>query len=220
MRKLVALLSAALWLLVCAPAGATSCAPPTPAHGDEYADVVFEAVSEGDAEPQVAKLRVSRVYKGTVPEVVTTAYGGMKGFSAFERDKRYLVWGMVRDGGLFVSLCSPTHALPADPRFTEGAWADWSAESQYGPPHKPSGPLSAGPKGVIPTPSEPLPPRASSSPAPPPSASPLLVSPVPAPAADRSSCAGCAIPRGESSPHWLLAGLVGATLATRRRRAL
>lgn len=205
-------------------AHATSCAMPTPDNGDEYADVVFEAVASGDAEPGKARLAVGKVYKGSVPETVVTPYGGMKTYGAFETDQRYLVFGMVDDeGALWVSLCSATHRLPAEGMFAEGPWQGWSPVRRYGRPRPAGGSLTSGKRPdhgdvppptpsttAAPTPVAPTPDPISSPSAAPPTASPH--------APGTSGCAGCAVGRDApiaSWPAWLLLVLgLG-----RRRRA-
>ncbi|MEQ9322558.1 MAG: hypothetical protein RIF41_25555, partial [Polyangiaceae bacterium] len=139
------LAAAAVFATSVPAAHATSCAMPTPESGKKYNDVVFEAVAkkslEGGPVAQ-SELEVAAVFYGEVPSVVRVRHGGMKGYSSFERGRRYLVWGKMSEDGLWVHLCSPTHALPPSGIFAEGVWAGWSPEKQFGNARPPGASLA------------------------------------------------------------------------------
>jgi hypothetical protein len=229
------LATGAATLSTAVPARATSCAMPTPDNGDRYADVVFEATAVALVKPRErTRLAVSKVYKGSVPAQVEAQHGGMKGYGAFERGKRYLVYGVVRDG-LFIHLCGATHELPASGMFADGPWKGWTVQSRYGAGHAPGGELRSG-KAAKPAPTAPA--SADSSATPPPAvpsasaSAPSAAAPAPAPftpakpvnpkpiPAQGSSSAGCGFGRGAVSGAtawpWLLALLFAVP---RRRRS-
>jgi hypothetical protein len=214
---LVTLTWTALWPRA---AHATSCAMPTPTFGDQYSDVVFEATAAGDAQQDVAKLTVSKVYKGEVPATVEVRYGGMKGYAAFDKGKRYLVFGIINSAGLFAHLCGATHPLPAPKMFREGPWLGWSVEKQYGVGKAPGSALVAAPK-----PSASAAPDASAAaPQPTPATTEPLATSEPEPQVDvvpttepaSGGCAGCTATGAANArlaPLWLVLAL----LALRRR---
>jgi MYXO-CTERM domain-containing protein len=227
MRALVAALALLLSLLVARRAAATTCIQPTPEQGAKFADVVFEATAEGDVAPQKSKLRVAKVYLGTVPAEVIALHGGMKGFPKFEKGKRYLVWGIIQDDGLWVHLCSPTHVLPPPKMYTSGLWQDWTPEKQFGAARRPGAALTAGPPATMPSakPAPPPPAEVASTETPlPPSSSGVEVMPPtepesPSPEARGGGCAGCASGDGDDT-RWPALALLLAALAVVRHREL
>jgi len=162
--RIVALLLSLAALVFTPRAFATSCEVPQLKSSSERAEVIFLGVAA--AETPVGggvsnfRLRVERVFKGSLPATVTVSGGGMKG-SSFTVGDRYLVFARVpepsapRPPDLFAHLCGGTQ--------TAARAADWLATLGVG-----TAPTNAGTAIVAGAPADipPVPPTASVEPAP------------------------------------------------------
>ena len=102
-------------------AQALSCVVPAPPFARGLPALVFDAVageSSGGPLDRSTRLRVTKVYRGTVPAIVDAKHGGLEGYGLLVPGQRYLVLGSLRGDtkdSLFVGYCSATHQRPSLP---------------------------------------------------------------------------------------------------------
>ncbi len=226
-RVIAALLTLAV-ILFAPRAFATSCAAPELKGSSDRADVILVGVVAAETPMGggmgIYRLRVDRVFKGSVPATVNVSGGGMKG-SSFTVGERYLVFGKLpepsapRPPDLFAHLCGGTQ--PA------ARAADWLAALGAGTSPTAAGTaITAGSTADVPA----APQFASAPPAqtevPPPR--PLADSTAPSPPTDSSQattgstpatsggCAGCTS-AGRHRPAPSFAAALMALLCVARR---
>lgn len=230
-RRGFCLLLALTALLFTPRAFATSCEVPQLKTSTERANVIFVGVATSETPMGggmgIFRMRVERVFKGSMPATVTVSGGGMKG-SSFRVGERYLVFGRLpepsaaRPPDLFAHLCGGT-------QLATGATEWLSALGAGDPPTGASTAIVAGPPSDPPPAATPLPP-------PTPSGSALAADPprpaptntAPPPPADTSNaaapdtipaasggCAGCTSARSAPVPTSILT-LLALLVVTRR----
>jgi hypothetical protein len=229
-QRLVALLLSLVALVVSSPAFATTCEVPQLKTSTERADVIFVGVVAAETPMGggmgIYRMRVDRVFKGSVPATVTVSGGGMKG-STFIVGEHYLVFGRVpepnaaRPPDLFAHLCGGTETAA---RATEWLIALGTGSAPTGttvvagsPPDVPAAPPSA-PAPAAASSDPPAEPQPRTEPtAPVPSAHTTATTTATTPA-NSGGCAGCSSSGAKSPAPLSLAGIAFAISLLIRQR--
>jgi hypothetical protein len=233
-QRLTALLLALAALLFTPRAFATSCEVPQLKTSTERANVIFVGVVAAETPMGggmgIYRVRVERVFKGSMPATVTVSGGGMKG-STFRVGEQYLVFGRLpepsaaRPPDLFAHLCGGTQLA--------GGATEWLSTLGAGDPPTGAGtPIVAGLPSDPPPAATPIPPPTSgdapaaeparparTATAPPPADTSKTAVPPTIPVAS-GGCAGCTSTHSEPVPtaSLLLLGLLVLARRAYQRR--
>jgi hypothetical protein len=228
-KRLLAVLLALAALLVSPRAFATTCEVPQLKTSTERADVIFVGVVAAETPMGggmgIFRVRVDRVFKGSLPATVTVSGGGMKG-ATFKVGEHYLVFGRVpepnavRPPDLFAHLCGGTQTAA---RATEWLSALGTGSAPTGtaivagaPPDVPAVPPSA-PAPAAASSDAPAEPRPRADPtAPAPSADTTTATTTATTPATSGGCAGCTSSGTRSIAPTASLALLGLLVLARR----